>query len=498
MKRKERSCILWIGMFLLGTSLYGQEVNAIIKDSLTLEPVPYASIYFKKGKGIIANEEGFFRMQYDSLIKESDSLFFSCMGYKTIGFPLEELKDSIVYLPSQSIALNSIVLSNKIIKADQIIKAIKENIAEKYELDYTQKKMFFRESGSQKFNQLDVTIKKSSIPEFNQAFWDSTLRMVPKYNEWYTEVLGSWYGSVRDKKHKLVLEKALELEDKKTTAVFENIEKLFDTILKENVKTNSYLKVRTGLLGTKIKADEVVRNSEIDTLTTHQKDSIKKTNFSNRRKQIISSQFRLFEDEKLNIRILKKASKYLFEITDFTYLGDTPVYILSFKPKGSADYQGKLFVDADQMALIRIEYKNIQNLRDFSLLGLSFKLTLREVVLQFKKMGSEKYTLEYMEYASRFQSGVDRSLVITEKNKIVKGRNKQNQLKMDLKMTNEQYNKFQIIVFQTLPINQKKFEDLKETARVLPVNLTQYDPKFWEGYSIIEPNAAIKSYKAKR
>ncbi|MEK9613256.1 MAG: carboxypeptidase-like regulatory domain-containing protein, partial [Flavobacteriaceae bacterium] len=226
--------------------------------------------------------------------------------------------------------------------------------------------------------------------------------------------------------------------------------------------------------------------------------SLKKMNFSNWKKRVLTSQFRLFEDEKLNIGILKKASKYQFEITEFTYIGDTPVYILSFTPKGSADYQGKLFVDADQMALIRIEYKNIQNIRDLSLFGLSFKLSFREVVLQFKKMESEKYTLEYMEYSSRFQSGIERPLVITEKNKIVKGRNKQNQLKMDLKMTNEQYNKYQIVVFETLPLSQKEFEDLKETAQILPVNLTQYDPTFWEGYSIIEPNAAIKSYKAKR
>jgi hypothetical protein len=103
-----------------------------------------------------------------------------------------------------------------------------------------------------------------------------------------------------------------------------------------------------------------------------------------------------------------------------------------------------------------------------------------------------------MEYASRFDSGVDRPIVITEKNKKVKGRNKQNQLKMDLKMTNEQYNKYQIVVFETLPLTQKEFEDLEETARVLPVNLTQYDPSFWEGYSIIEPNTAIKAFRVKK
>lgn len=42
-------------------------------------------------------------------------------------------------------------------------------------------------------------------------------------------------------------------------------------------------------------------------------------------------------------------------------------------------------MDADRLALIRLEYKNIQNIRDFSLLGVSFKEDLREVVIQFKK-----------------------------------------------------------------------------------------------------------------
>ena len=149
------------------------------------------------------------------------------------------------------------------------------------------------------------------------------------------------------------------------------------------------------------------------------------------------------------------------------------------------------------MALMRIEYFNIKNVRDINLFGLSFKLNLREAIVQFKKMASEKYTLEYLEYASGFESGIDRPLVITEKNKVVKGRNKQNQLKMELKMTTEQYNKFQIVFFETLPLSQKEFDDQEETYQVLPINLIQYDPDFWKGYSIIEPNEAIRQFRLK-
>jgi hypothetical protein len=59
-------------------------------------------------------------------------------------------------------------------------------------------------------------------------------------------------------------------------------------------------------------------------------------------------------------------------------------------------------VDAERLALIRLEYKNIQNIRDFSLLGVSFKEDLREVVIQFKKTTSGKYSLEYLDINSEF------------------------------------------------------------------------------------------------
>ena len=39
------------------------------------------------------------------------------------------------------------------------------------------------------------------------------------------------------------------------------------------------------------------------------------------------------------------------------------------------------------------------------------------------------------------------------------------------------------------------FDAFKEKPSILPVNLIQYDPTFWEGYTIIEPNQVIKKFK---
>ena len=390
----QKTSNLFLNLFILLAGIpfmRSQEISAVIKDSLTKEAIPFATIYLSSGKGIITNIEGRFKMQYDASKQLDDSLFVSCMGYKTIGYPVKSFKDSIVFLPSKTIALGSIILSNKNLSAEDIIKEVKKNIAEKYELGLTHKKIFFRESGSQEFKKLRVKVKKSSIKEFNQAFWDSTLLKIPRKNEWHTEVSGNLYGDFSKENQKFEIDRALELEDKKTTAIFENIEKVFDTILKQNVKRDSYFKLRTGIISTKLDGLEI-NDTEKDTLTPEQKLAKEKESFSKWRKRILTNIITpLFDEETLALTVLEKSNRYDFEKVDFTYLNDIPVFVLEFKPSGNADYVGKIYVDADEMALLRIEYKNIQDIRDFSLLlGLSFTSTiLKKLAIQFKKIPTQ-------------------------------------------------------------------------------------------------------------
>ena len=494
----QKSANLFLNFFILLagiTVLRSQEISATIKDSLTKEVIPFANIYLSSGKGILSNEEGVFRIQLNDQISSKDSLSISCMGYKTVVYPVSKFKDSIIFLPFKTIALGSIILSNKNLSAEDIIKEVKKNIAEKYELDLTHKKIFFRESGSQEFKKLRVKVKKSSIKEFNQAFWDSTLLKIPRKNEWHTEVSGSLYGDFSKDNQKLEIDRALELEDKKTTAIFNNIETAFDTILKQNIKKDSYFKLRMGLISTKLE-DVELNSSEKDTLTPNEKLVKEKESFSKRRKRIITNIISvLFEKEMLSISVLKKSNRYDFERVDFTYLNNIPVYILKFKPSGNVDYAGKLYIDADKMTLLRAEYKNIKDIRDISLLGFSFKHYFKEIAIQFKKTASGKYALQYLEAIDQFETGVNRAFSILEKNKVVKGRNKQNELKMELNFRTNQFQKYQMVVFESERITQEIFDAFKEKPSILPVNLIQYDPTFWEGYTIIEPNQVIKKFK---
>jgi hypothetical protein len=196
--------LLFCFFLLINFSMRGQELNAIILDSLKQNPIPFASIYLKSGSGVVSNEEGRFRLQVDAS-ETTDSLFISCMGYETLGLSLPQAKDSIFYLTPKAIELNSVILSNKQLDVKQILKEIQKDIPQKYELGFSKKKVFFRETGSQRFKSLGVKIKKTSIPEFNQGFWDATLSKVPRYNEWYFELLGNLNGDYTKESQKLEL-----------------------------------------------------------------------------------------------------------------------------------------------------------------------------------------------------------------------------------------------------------------------------------------------------
>ena len=315
----------FIFIFLFSFSIKSQELSGIILDETNKKPIPFSSIYLKSGKGVVSNEEGRFRLNINS-VNINDSLFISCMGYQTLRLLNFNVSDSIFYLSPKTIELKSIILSNNDLNVEEIIKEIQKNVKDKYELGITKKNMFLRETGSQKFKKFEIKIKKTSIPEFNQKFWDSTLIRIPRYNEWYFELLGNLTGNYSNEKQKLELVRALELEDKEKTAIFENIEKLFDTILNKNIKTNSFFKVRSGIIGGKVQVDEVVKNLN-DTISEEQKIQNKKDDFLKWRKRVLSDLITgLFDEDKLDLSIVRKAYKYKFIESNFTYLGETPLY----------------------------------------------------------------------------------------------------------------------------------------------------------------------------
>ena len=485
-----------------------QSLSATVIDSVSQQPIPFASVQLKENWAI-TNEEGDFNLIFDEAISEADSLTVSSMGYETLTRPIAEFNSTKISLVPKAIELREVIVSNKNYTADEIMDFVEDNLEKNYSNDLSKKRLFHRTTNTDRWTKSDFKVKKSSIDVLNQQFIDSVINTVPKSDTYYSEIVGDLYGDPSKELLKLDLLKASKLFDKSNELDAEKLEEKFNEILRDNVKPGSYFKIKSGLFGTKIDADEVselleteVDSSEVaaanEELEKRKKDKEEQQkNYAKWKKNQLNDIFLSLpteEDSKLNF--ILKTRKYEYTLQEFTYLGDEAVYVISFKPSGSADYEGTLYVNAEDFAVIQIDYSNVKPTKKFNLLGISTNYYLSKGKIIYNKNKDNHYSVRYLESERGMRVGVKRPLKIIEKNKIVKGKNKQNELSGDMDFVIIGSEKNELIVFDSNHINQSAYDGFTENNTVSPTYMPKYDPTFWEGYAIIEPNTAIKEFKA--
>lgn len=485
--------------FLSSISISAQTISSKVVDKKTNEPIPYATIQYAENGGVITNEEGMFSFTLDQRSAKIDSIYISSMGYEKVGIALNSITDNIIYIEPKAIELSGVFISNKNLGIDEIIDNVKENVDQNYSKDLSHKKLFYRQSDFSDLHKMNIKFKKSTIKEFNKKFIDSVLSIIPRKSAYYTEALCDLYGNFD--KQKLNIIKGAELYDKSNDGSMEALSDKLEEILKKNVKPNSYLKIKSGwILGTKVQMDSIFDANEE---AAEVKSELEKPNkneenyFLKYRKSslqdLLSSMF-FQEDSKLNF--IEKSSRYKFELIDYTTIDDSSVYIINFEPKRGADFKGTIYVNTQDFAIMRVDYKNVKNLKNFGLLGVSYHDTMYKGKTIFAQGADGKYSVRYIEKTTGNVFGLDRPLKIIEKNKFVKGRRKQNELSLGLDIGAGEISKYEVVVFDSKPITESQYESSKENKTIKPQYLSKYDPDFWKGYNIIEPNTAIKQFTA--
>lgn len=496
-------------IFAIGSSLNliaQTTISAKLIDSTKTEPIPYATIQFNKDVGVISNDKGEFNLNILRNINDQDSLHISCLGFEKLDIPALNFRDSIVFLTPKSIDLDQVVIINKDLDVDEIIDSIKIGLATNYEKDLAKRKLFFRSSYYTYMDKNDVRLRKSTIPEINQSFVDSILTTVPKTYDDHAEILGELYGKIGpENEQKMDIFKATYLYDKANELTFENYEKRFNEIFRKHVKRDSYFKIKSGLFGTKEDIDPSLFGDEDEAAKAEteeflkeqkEKEEKRKENFLRYRKnQIRNAEIDNFLSEDNQLNFIEKSRKYRFTVEDYDFYDDAFVYKISFVPKGGADFKGVMYVNSDDFAILRVDYENVKSLRKFALLGISMNAYEKKGTIIFKKNENDKYSLKYMDESFGQKFGIKRPIKIKEKNKNVKGRRLQNEVSCKIHFILRTVQKKELIVFETSALEASEFENFKEDPDVLPTYLSAYDPTFWEGYNIIEPNEAIKTFK---
>ena len=475
-------------------AIQAQDVSGKILDEETNEPIPYVTIKYGTDNGAISNEEGDFNITFPENSTVNDSIHFSSIGYATKTIVAQKVTDTLIILKPEALELSSVYLTDVELDVEEIIDRVEENISKNYNTSYTKNRFFMRESFNQYYKKLDFDFKKSSIKEVTKELIDSMMGIIPKRTSYHNETLGDLYNKQFSDKHKLSIIKTSKLYNKSQEVSFEGLQEKFMQVLNDNVKKDSYLKIKSGLFGTKVSVDSIVNTSENSDKI---QDDYEQNNYFNSRKGNINNLLkRVFFEDDSPINIIEKSNRYDFKLEDYVYIEDQFAYVISFTPGNFADIKGKLYVNTEDFAILRIDYQNSDAIYDkkFNMLGVNVNHMIFKGTMIFGKGEQQKYALKYISHQNGNSFKLDRPLTVIEKNKHVKGRRKQNELKLQMKFNIIDTNKRELIVFNSNNVNESTYKSIKEIKKVDVKYFSKYNAEFWKGYNIIEPNQAIKEF----
>lgn len=200
--------------------------------------------------------------------------------------------------------------------------------------------------------------------------------------------------------------------------------------------------------------------------------------------------------KKSRLDVIRKSKRYVFQLQNtIKSEEDKGQYIISFSPKKYAALSGKLYINTDDFALTRIEYTNEKPVRPLKLLGIDYKETLYEGVAVYSKMKNGKYELTFSKLSHNQYLNAERPLKIVEKNKNTTGRRQQNEIVLELYYAAKNSHTFEWVAFERKGSSQTAFNKLPENLTGEISYRSKYEPNFWEGYTILEPNEAIESFE---
>jgi len=479
--------IYFLLLVLISFNLKAQSKKIKIIDSISFEPVPFATIFFSNNNGIISDEDGLFELIPEQYSKK-DSLFVSSMGFEPKQFSLDIFNDSIIRLVPKTISLKNVVVTNNQLSSNEIIDSVKLYIDKNYNFNITENKLFFRQEFNQELKKFKLNKFKSTIKDLTAESMDRMTDNLPKKSKNELESLSYYYVNSNIDVPKIKLIKSRRTNDDNESDLSKSLGDKLEKSLRENLKSNSYFKIRSGWLPF---SGDLTFNGlwEIDSTNQDQLNKLKeeeikrKENFSIGQKGRIKSVYlKSFFNPNSDLNFILKSKNYIFSDLELTYLGNELVYVIECYPKRGDKYKGTIYVNSDDFAVVRIDYENIKPLSKFKLLGVSFSSNLEKGRMVFSKFENEKYSLSYYQNSRGNNISIKRPFKIIEKNKFVKGRKKQNQISAKLDFASSSIYNTELQVFRVRSIEETQFEEIDEKNQVLPIYLEEFKKDFWEGF----------------
>lgn len=489
---------------LFVNSILAQNVTGKIIDARTNAPIAFANILINKSENIISNSEGFFTLSENNSNPET-MLTISFLGYVSQQITVKSiLNNNIVKLVPGEFELDELKLTNKNLSAIEIMALVKSNFKNnfKYQTTAVKEQIFFREISGFKPTEIHVKIDKSAnfskdkLKAVNSKIASYAAAITVSPPKQYNDVLFNKYSYLTQVKNttqyetKLDVIKATSLKNESSSVSLDEMEKDAMQIFKVLLDTNKYYRVKSGLFGSR------------DTISFRKNDGRKKVRVSSAVLSLNSNVSSLINQNNLQSKTtfdyvhFPDYYDYKYEGASYTDQNEF-IYILSFKPnKSKAKYKGKLYINANDFAVVRVDYqlaegKKVIGLNLKFLLGVKFSDNVRNGNLIFKKdIALDTYYLQYASQESGQFIYVSRPVKFIEITSGVK-----DVLAFDFKMEGNTSEKREYLVMNRTASDNTFVNRLVEKDFTYQ-KIKSYDPKIWKDYNAIEPLEEMKKFQA--
>ena len=458
-----------IRLFLLFsiTNVFGQQITVL--DSLTYNPIPFVHVYDGR-KGVVANQDGAF---YWGVPKTGDSLYISCLGYasKTISF--SQIRDTI-YMAPKAVELQPVIVNNRSLTGSEVIDSILSNTEKNYDFGLFSSEVFVDKSSTYDIDKMDIEIEKSTLDELDQTFVDEMLKQLPREEQYRSYTKSKLLGGNHTQSYKLEVLKAAKLKDSMMVDAYDSMEETLNGILKKKVKKDSYFKIKSGPV-VSFKIDNNTTEA-VDTVA-QKEEELTPTDFAkNELSYLRNLHHKTFDEEgKWLLPFLTKTTKYTFNNTGIVYDFITPAYKITFTSKGKKRYNGYLLVDVFDFGVYKIVYRSNLHESRIKLFGLFYEERLNNKEYIFIKNQFNNYRLYNVTLEGQIVLGIKRPIKIIEKNKVVKGRNRQNILSMDINYRFKNIESRRIYFNSITPVSSQNLEAFEPEHQIVPTDFYSRD-----------------------
>ena len=480
-----RNILIIIFFSLYSLKITSQSLKIQIIDSISGQAVPYSNVYFSNNNGLISDEDGSFEL-IKSQLSEKDSMHISMLGYKKSSFLIKDFNDTLIKLVQSPIKLSDVILTNKKLSSEEIISKVVENIDKNYEKQFTENKIYLSRKSNTRTERFIINKFKSTVPEINKSLIDSLLANLAKENNSGLETLAYYYRSFDDEvKKKIKIIKSRETYNKEGE-VLESINKKMEEAFKNELKPDSYYKIKSGIFGGDLELDglEEVDSTNTESIKKFQEKEVKeKDDFANNQIRTINRFYNfLFFEKESPLNFILKPSRYIFSEPKIDILGNDLVYKMEANPKGRSKYSGTLYINPDDFAIVRIDFKNIKTVYNIKLLGVFVNIYQRDGKMILSKYENEKYALSYAKINFGQRVGFDRPIKLIEKNKNVKGRRKQNEISFRMDLIFDEKSSTELQIFESKKITKTEFDNIEVKNDVMPEYSEEFTTNFWEEF----------------